>query len=293
MSIKILLDRSIFHEEGFRKLKQSKILDLSRLNILSIYGNPQLFDETLRLWFSDKKSLMIEHLNFIYSVTNGRYFDERQDIWKKELDFINRQNKYYFMERNEEMTLKKNIRDILQGKGGYSKEQEDQLEKWLNQKIEKSTNTREILKKMRTHVSDELEKQNKKRKDIKETLDDYFSKVSDWTGEEILKSILPEILKNTHLVEKWKANKTQYPYFTAWLKSFLFISYQAMSDASARIDLNADGDINQVSIMLDIDILVSDEKHFMKDVFDQLFKNTPKKYMNSEEFIYFINNNYD
>ena len=284
MKMKILLDKSIFHGQKFNELKASPLQRISERRIISVYGNPILVEETLRLWFKGEKDLAKEQLSFIIAITNGRWFRTREEMWVGELCETSRRDKYFFVPQKE---VEESINNILMKINGTLDHQEEQsFRNELATQFRKDSNIRSACIGMRAEVAADLKTSGHKLKDIRESFDNYVSKNIDWLGEEIVKKYLPNLVDGK-TIEHWKINKDSCPYFTHWLKLFLYITYYAMTKHDKPVDLNAIRDIGQLTDLQGLDILVSDDVKFMKDAFDYFYGNS-KRFMTSTEFLQYL-----
>lgn len=286
MSIKILLDRSIFHGEKFNLLLDSPLARLSSSFKFSIYGSPILIEETLRLWFKGQKDIAAKHLKYIFDITNTRWFKSRGEIWIQELDLIGRSYKYFFMSREEVEETRRNLSyKIIEG--NLDPKEEPAFRQQLAEQYRKDSNIREDLLKMRSDVSEKLRGVGKTRRDIKQGFGDYCLQNIDSTGEELIRRHLPSLVDMEDRIRAWKANKDLYPYFTCWVKDFLFLSFHAMSEPNDRVDRNAIRDIGQLVDLQGLDIMVSDDNRFMKTAFLEFYEKS-KKFMNLTDFLGFM-----
>src|SRR5206468_3071628 len=93
-------------------LRKSRPLELAQKGRIAVYGNPVLFEETLRLYFKKKEKLSRAQLDFLLSITNGKWFRPTVELWKRELDITGRNDKYYFIYSVELEIIKKNMKSL-------------------------------------------------------------------------------------------------------------------------------------------------------------------------------------
>jgi len=283
---KFLLDRSIFHGTKFKLLNQSNLKTLTQNHFITIYGNPILLEETSSLWFKNRKEEAKKHIQYIIEITNGRWFNTREETWKKELESLYPPGKYFFMSATDQKnTLDQICKLVLEEK--MNPKFQEEVEKEKDKIFIKSSNIKKALLKMRRKVSNSLKKHGKKRKDIKESFNQYYTKNIDWLGEQLINTHLNTKMDKKLITTKWKQNKSRYPYFTLWGKAFLYMSFHAMAKPNEKVDQNAIMDIGQLVYLKDLDAIVSDDIKFMKDAFIQLY-GKDKAFLTSKEFIDFI-----
>ena len=286
MSMKIILDKSIFHGEKFNLLLKSPLLKLANSFKLSIYGSPILIEETLRLWFKGQRDIASKQLKYILDITNARWFRSREEIWAHELNLSARPDKYFFMSNKEVEETKGNLAHKII-KGNLDPDEEPEFRQQLAEQYRKDNNIRNICLKMRADVSDKLKKQGKTRKNITQGFTEYYLQNVDLIGTEIIHSHLSGLTSIDNCIQSWKSNKDRYPYLTLWVKAFLFVSFHAMSMPNDRVDRSAVRDIGQLVDMQGLDVIVSDDNRFMKSAFLEFYKDK-KQFMNLSDFLSFI-----
>lgn len=286
MSIKIILDKSIFHGEKFNLLLESPLFKLANSFKLSIYGSPILIEETLRLWFKGPRDIAVKQLNYILDITNARWFRSREEIWVHELDLMTRSDKYFFMSNKEAEEIKGNLAYKII-KGNLDPSEEPEFRQQLAEQYRKDSIIRDSCLKMRADVSDKLKKQGKARKDTKQEFNEYYLQNIDSIGVEMIHRHLSGLANIEDRIQSWKSNKDRYPYFTLWIKAFLFITFHAMSMPNDRVDRNAIRDIGQLVDMQGLDLIVSDDNRFMKVAFLEFYRDQ-KQFMNLTDFLDFI-----
>jgi hypothetical protein len=92
----------------------------------------------------------------------------------------------------------------------------------------------------------------------------------------------------TAVADRWARNKSFYPYFTEFVYDMLYIAYYAMTKPNAAIDLNAQADLNVMAHLLHAEVLVSNEKGFLRTAFDEIWKPRGKVLMTGPEFLQYL-----
>jgi hypothetical protein len=87
---------------------------------------------------------------------------------------------------------------------------------------------------------------------------------------------------------RWLRDPCRYPYFTQFVKNCMFRHSYPSIDKSAPIDKNAQADLDILTHLLYADVLVSNEKKFMKYAFDKLWLPRKKVMFTSNEFAEFL-----
>ena len=283
---KILLDRSIFHGPKFELLRQTKLSALTKNHTVVIYGNPMLAEETFSLELIGREKEAREQLRYILDITNGRWFRDREELFNIELEGKYSHDKYFFLNSEEQKRLLNMVRTIvLKGKLG-----EEDIKVITGRKERLSTqreNVKTILRGMREEVPRRLKRTGKKLGDINEDFDKFYITNLEKSGEMMIRSKTIAVTNKDLMVAEWKSHKERYPYFTLWMKAFLYMEYHAMAEQNRKIDINAISDIDQLIYLEGLDGVVSDDTGFMKDAFRQLYGEN-KHFLSSDQFLKFI-----
>jgi hypothetical protein len=102
-------------------------------------------------------------------------------------------------------------------------------------------------------------------------------------GREFIGTALP--CKHPRAVaDRWARSKRDYPFFTACMISLLYMGQYAMNQVNKPIDLNAQADLFLMTHLLHSDVLVSNERGFLRQAFDDLWKPWGKVMLTSAEF---------
>jgi hypothetical protein len=285
---RILLDRSIFHnEETIDKLKSCGIINACNNRNIIIYGNPILIEETTNLWFKKRKEKGKKHLRFIFEVSNGRWFRAADEIIRLELGGHQLGRQYYFFKTEEKDNLKQQFSDtILPDKLDHSLEKE--IEEAKQQEHENSIGFKKTCQHYKEYYYN-FYKNKGQTPPKKIYFADFCQTFITFTGEELIKKKVTLLQEKSKIIDNWKNNKNKYPFFTFWVKGILYAVYHAINRPNAKIDPNAQPDIEQLDFLQWVDIIVSDDTKFMKYAFDE-FYNTTKIFYSSSEFAEYINN---
>ena len=90
------------------------------------------------------------------------------------------------------------------------------------------------------------------------------------------------------VADRWAKDKSQYPYFTAFVMNMLYIAHNAMPRPGAPIDINAQADLDLMTHLLHADALISNETGFLRQPFEDLWRPRGKVLFGSQEFVNFL-----
>jgi len=86
-------------------------------------------------------------------------------------------------------------------------------------------------------------------------------------------------------VAHWSRNIKRYRFFSAFVDGLLFAAYYAMVEQNEPIDKNTQADVEVLMYMPDVDILVSNDRRFLKSTFDTFWRPKGKILFSTEEFV--------
>lgn len=85
-ALRVILDRSAFHEPGYTQLSDSRIKDLCRSGRMSVIHTPTFLSETLTAYGAGESAAdWPNHLQFALDICNGGIFLPKEAIWHEEL----------------------------------------------------------------------------------------------------------------------------------------------------------------------------------------------------------------
>jgi Cft2 family RNA processing exonuclease len=82
----------------------------------------------------------------------------------------------------------------------------------------------------------------------------------------------------------WSQNRNNFPYFTQFVDNFVYQEVLAMTIQNIEVDRNAQIDLDILTHLLRSDIVVTNEKGFMKRAFDDLWRPKGKVLFTSADF---------
>jgi hypothetical protein len=113
---------------------------------------------------------------------------------------------------------------------------------------------------------------------------DYSETFIEGVGTEIIRMKIETDQGVEALLEKWKTNKSRYPYFTLYMRAITYVMYYAEVEQNASIDWNTLTDIYLLGVVKDLDLIVSDDQKFMRSAFHALYPSC-KEYIRLDEFL--------
>jgi hypothetical protein len=286
--LNVMLDRSVFHGDKYKKLTDSNLLRLSRSNNILIYGNPMLIEETYGLQYTKHSDVLGQQMQYILRITNERWFRGIFDLCSYELAQNNHKYKYWYVPCAEQKHLSSQIYKLLiNGKMDQSGIESIKYQKDLID--QKGAALRKTCLKMRSAIAEKISEQNKQHRDLKKsyTFDVYLKGQMESFGEAIIDKHIEIDEDKCEVKRRWVKRMNYYPYFTDWVKGLLYIPFHAMLYHDAKVDENAQDDMCQLMYMKDLDIFVSDDNRFQKDAFNQFYAST-KRHMNLNDFLSLI-----
>lgn len=282
MSFRITLDRSVFHGENFNRLASSSLEKACRSRKIAIYHTPILIEETLNLWLKpEKRDELKEQLCFLIAIGNGRIFNETGEIWSGELEgkserqylFLSKpdqENKIAFLNRftKKEENVEDLVKEVLPIKANNR---------------EKASNLREIFigKRNETAQSRKLSP-NLPKSSL--SFQSYYDLNCDALGAGVIRSHVKTSRSPEELIEKWTRDKSRYPYFTLWIKAFLYANFYARYSSNDPIDWNTQMDISLIVMAKNLDAVISNDLAFIRSAFGALY-GTRKEYLTLEDFL--------
>lgn len=281
-SLRVVFDTNAFRSDTFDILAIGPMRALcAQRRIVPIYGHVFL-EETLRAYGNEAKreALVKKWLPFIFSSTD-RICNDFNVIWHQEVVEGRRRHAKLFLGRNEFNRIAERFTDIpLDGswRAWHATRDERAAED------AKRAAQRELHKEMRKTVADwkRSVRYHPKRHGGFD-LDKYLDSEAESMGREFIGTVVP--CRNARAVaERWARAKEDYPFFTCFIVSMLYMGQYAMTQQNKPIDLNAQADLLLMTHLLHSDVLVSNETGFLKDAFNDLWRPWGKTLLTSGEF---------
>lgn len=281
--LRVVFDTNAFSPQHFDQLEQSPMRKLcGRGTIIPIYGIVMI-EETLRAYGHEAKRMeLLQRWLPLIGDTVQRFCLDLPRIWHRELVQGRGLKTNIFMStRLHQAFLLQMARIPPQG----------DWDAWLDSDAERRTEwerrkaLREALSTIRQEVAAEANAQGLNHNDF--DWKNFRSKEIDRVGREFLLLHLP-CRRPSAVARKWSRTKSQYPYFTACIDNVLYSIAHAAAKPNARIDTNASADLDLMTHLLRADVLVSNEKGFLRSAFDDLWRPRGKVLFTSQEFVEFL-----
>ncbi len=277
-ALRVILDSNVFTPTDFDVLDQSRFRDLCKSGRVAAIYPPITLDELLRSYqFEQIRPHLIDRwLPFVINTTSG-FCLELREIWHHELVRGSGINAPFFKDGKRVAKIERQLQTLPRD-GTWPVVLMTQAER----------DSIAIGKKMLREQSKAIRKQ--------------FESDDAWIAA--LYSSNPELVrhlglgyikqqlraKNSHVLSsQWLRNPDRYPYVTQAVKNAMFMFAYSVADKSAAIDINAQADLDVMTYLLSADILVTNEKKFMKSAFDKMWRPKGKILFDLDEFIGFLN----
>ena len=287
-ALRVIFDRSAFHETGYQQLLNSRLKDLCRRGRIRVFHTPTFLAETLDAYGSARQSAADwqNHLQFALAICNGGIFLEKEEIWHEELVaghgtfarhlLPERPNKNY----DSRPRLMARLRELVRTgdlEHEWSETEAIRIDNW-----QKKRNQRRILLDAREEVA-----RIRKEQRITEPLADYsFAEFCDstfvHTGKELMDLLCAR--RAAGLADQWAQRPARFPFYTEFIKGFLYAGYHAMVEVNDRIDVNAQADFEQLAYLTWADIVVSNDQRFFRQAFEAIWEPRGKRLETSESF---------
>lgn len=89
------------------------------------------------------------------------------------------------------------------------------------------------------------------------------------------------------VADRWARDPSAYPFFTTFVKNMFYIAHHAATMPNS-IDLNAQADMDVMTHLLHVDVLVSNEARFLRTAFNDVWRPKGKVMFTSSEFAAFL-----
>jgi hypothetical protein len=274
-TMRVIFDRSSFHEPRFEQLVTSPLRRLVAERRITIFHTPVFLDEIIQSYGSPRASeTWRKHLEFAARICDGGVFLSKEDIWRGELVDGRGPLAQHLLPpvANEE-------HDSFYGFLGTllrTAETGDLSIEWSESAVErdeghkKRNNQHSLFRGARDEVAGAL-----RARRIKGSLKEYpFSEYRrtefNRNGRSLMR--LVDESRCNELGDLWEANPEQYPYYTAFVEGFVYSQYYAAIEHNKPLDRNAQADFEQLAYLTWSDIVVSDDERFFRSAFDAIWK---------------------
>ncbi|MBN1408294.1 MAG: hypothetical protein JW956_10915 [Calditrichaceae bacterium] len=288
--LSVTFDRSAFHGDNFDKLVKSKLRVLSKYKRLLVYHTPTFLEETISL-YQTKRSILEKQVHFLFNICNAKWFKRRSELWIDELVSQYPEKKKCYISEMDRKRIEENIqyyllRDKFDPKALSTVMSEKQNE------YKKSLAHKELYIEIRELFASDFAEDRKKGLNQHIYFNIYLADHFDIMGEHLIKKHLEIITDKSIIYNKWIHNKSDYPYFTKYVEGSIYSLFFPFAEPNMKLDKNAMTDIELISFLKNIDILVSNDQKFMKKAFEQLYHDMGKLYLSTDEFIEYMDDNF-
>ena len=277
-SVRVVFDTNVFNGSTLDSLDHGPFRALCRSGrIVPIYGHI-LQEELLRSYTNaTKRTMLLENWLPLISATASTLCRCHSEIWHDELVQGHGRHTRIFLSRFESEAL------LNSAKGLPRDGQMPRLALAL-QTVEK-----ERLK------IDSMRGRLRELREFKGVDELYGTTFSTFLNGHLIRSginMLDRAIDSNYslaVAERWARSPNSYPFFTQFVISALYLPFHARVHQNDRMDKNALADLELMTHLLHSDILVSNEKGFLRKAFDDLWKQRRRVLMNSDEFAQWLN----
>jgi len=285
-AVRVVFDSNIFDVENFESLEKSPLPRLfGAQRVLPVYGHV-LIEETLRAYgAAGKRDFLVKRwLPFIVATCES-ICNDFNGIFHEELVRGRGPHARRLLTRKDYERFKNRLPHIPLDGTWHA---------WHASKAERDVEDgkraaqREISKEIRAEVADW--KKAAGYQPNKHGLPNFVKYVQsevDHAGREFMGALI-KAKDVPAIADRWSRRKSYYPYFTEFVYDMLYMAYYAMTKPSAPIDMNAQADLNVMAHLLYADVLVSNEKGFLRTAFDELWKPRGKVLMTGPAFLEYL-----
>lgn len=286
MPLRVVFDTSCFHGQAFDRLADSPMRSLCRRGtMVAIYGDVVL-NEVLHAYSNEsRRQPLVERWLPFMEETAGEIRRGRDCVWHSELVEGRGVQARVNMSPNERAQLFQQLQSLpLDGTWGvWSSAQAE-----LAEVSERLRGMHELRKTIRAEARDLSEAEGIRlhgQGDV--AFAAVYSTALDDFGRKVILSRL-SAANPASVAARWSRAKQSYPYFTAWVRGMLYALYHPAVYQNARIDRNAQADIEVLMPLHDADLVVSNDTRFFTDAFKALWLSRGRAMMSVDVFVRFL-----
>ena len=286
--LKVIFDTNIFMPIHFDLLANSSLVRLCKeRRIMPVYGHVFL-EEMWRAYGKDsRRNHLVERWIPFIAATVDRFCDDFITIWHRELIEGRGRRTNIYMHRRMQKSLLAGLANVpLDG----SWEAWHKTENERAAESAKRTAQRDVSKGIRQEVAAKLKESGTswKQHGGPAPLEEFLKRNIDKTGRGFIKALV-KCRDPGEVANRWSRDRDAYPYFTTFVTNMIYMAYYSATRPNDGIDLNAQADLDLMTHLLHADVLVSNEKGFLKTAFEDLWRPKGRVIFTSEEFVDFIN----
>ena len=284
-SLKVVFDTNALANDSFEVLAGSRMLELvERGRIVPVYGHV-FMEETIAAYGSEKhrEHLLTKRLPFIARTAKLLCLDF-DAIWHAELvQGLGKKAPIYLHPRQHRWVQKSLLR--VPNDGSWKVWHDAEAARVLD--AARRDGQVSVWKQIRAEVAAWKERLSYDPK-IHGGLDkrEFLQRIFPHIGRALIFGMVRT--KNPQAVfDRWARAWNDYPYFTHFVRDMAYLGYYA-AHAEQAIDKNAQADMNLLSLLLNADMVVSNEKRFLRTAFQEVWAPRRKTLFTAEEFVRYM-----
>lgn len=286
VTFRVIFDRSAFHGDRFETIRKSALRDLHRRGIIKVYHTPIFLDETVSSYGASKNAEeWRDHLLYSLDVCSGIFLD-RPEIFHNEL--VSGRGQFARFLEPERPSRRydsrprwiQKLRNIA-ASGDLSKEWAESTAMRLETQ-EKKNNQRDVSKNLREVVA----KAHREKAVIRSRKPYSFSEFKSTEFERTGRQLMDQVDKGRSgaLADQWAQRPDRYPFYSAFVESFLYNGFYAMTEHNKKLDRNSQPDYQLLAYLTWADLVVSDDTGFFRNAFETIWKPRGKRLETAETF---------
>lgn len=284
--MRVIFDRSAFHGERFETLARSPLQQLARTNRIQVFHTPIFIEETIATFGSAGPSGdWRRHLAFALQICNGGIFDEKTDIWHREIvEGRGQKARYLMTERLRKHGSKTHLVQRLSEAvrtGDLRKEWSD-TQSMRDESHQKKKNQKALARDIRAEISNAIREGRIAAPISAASFKHFRDSELIRTGRHLMR--LVDVRREAQLADQWERCPDRYPFYSAFVEGILYSVHHAAVEHNKPIDDNAQGDYEQLAYLTWADMIVSDDTRFLRDAFKAVWKPRGKRLETSESF---------
>mgnify|MGYP003339469866 CR=1 FL=1 len=285
--LRVILDTNVFTPELFGLLLNSPFAHLCRIGrIVPVYGHVFL-EEVWRSYGNEgKRTHLVERWMPFIVKTADRFCEDFSTIWRRELVQGRGRKTNIFMKPSNQMTLLRNLGNVPADGSWKAWHETKALRETENAK---RIAQREISKDIRQRMADAQKAAGHFAQQQSKVIpfNEFAKRELDRSGREFIKAVV-ECSDPEAIAGRWSRDKAAYPYFTTFVENMIYMGYYAATRPNEKIDLNAQADLDLMTHLLRANALVSNEMGFLRNSFNEIWRQRGKVLFTSQEFSDFI-----
>lgn len=278
MTLAVCLDRSVFHNDGVARMRDSLFARRCDQGGVVVHASPLLIEETIRLFYRNDRRVQVRNdVTFILRISTGRWFRTRKEIFDIECGWMNPAPDYAFMPTWQERLVRRRLRDHLEQILHH-----DSTNIFADREERRQRDQRLLagLKGLRAITIAEI---RRGQLDSLPLFDEWYSGVRDYALRYNLDNMSHPFRTTDEILAAIETGDRPCAYLDLWTKGVLYMHFRAAANHTERIDLNDHWDLELLLIAKDLDVIVSNDTRFMKSAAEVLFP--AKAYLGLDEFL--------